>query len=483
MIRECNGKPYHGTPDIAVHQTKESSRMSASPFTNRIATGTDMRKVAVATVIGTTIEWYDFFLYANAAGLVFASLFFQPAGAQAGVLLSFATVGVSFLFRPLGAFLAGHFGDRIGRKAMLVWTLILMGGATTLIGVLPTYAQIGMLAPILLVLLRVLQGLSTGGEWGGAVLMAVEHAPEGRRGRMGAFPQMGVPLGMLLASGMLALMTGVISPGQAFIDWGWRVPFLLSFVLIVVGIIVRRTVEESPVFTELSQKRERTRMPAVQLFRKHWLLVILAALTFAGNNAAGYMTTGGFLQSYATTPVADGGHVGMERTPVLLAVAGSALVWLLFTWIGGALSDRIGRRNTYIIGWIVFLITVWLLFPFVNTGNAWLFFVGIALFTIGNGLTYGPQAAYFTELFPASIRYSGVSIAYAIGAILGGAFAPLISAWLVQVTGTSWAVAWYIAAVMVIAFAATLLLRDRTNVPLGLSAEKEGAPDPIYGLK
>lgn len=456
--------------------------MSAASTTQAV-TGPGMKKIAIATVIGTTIEWYDFFLYASAAGLVFATLFFQPAGPQAAVLLSFATVGVSFLFRPLGAFLAGHFGDRIGRKAMLVWTLILMGTATTLIGVLPTYSQIGILAPILLVLLRILQGVSTGGEWGGAVLMAVEHAPAKRRGRMGAFPQMGVPLGMLLASGTLALMTGVISPGEAFIEWGWRIPFLLSFILIVVGIIVRRTIEESPVFAELAQKTERTRMPAVQLFRKHWLLVILAALTFAGNSAAGYMTTGGFLQGYATTPVADGGLVGMERTPVLLAVAGSAVVWLLVTWFAGSLSDRIGRRNTYIIGWSVFLITVWLLFPLINTGNAWLFFLGIALFTIGNGLTYGPQAAYFTELFPASIRYSGVSITYAIGAVIGGAFSPLISAWLVQLTGTSVAVAWYIASVMVLAFIATLLLRDRTNIPLGLSAEEEQSVSPIYGAK
>ncbi len=457
--------------------------MSASPFTESVATGRDMRKVAIATVIGTTIEWYDFFLYANAAGLVFGALFFAQAGTGVATLLSFATVGVSFLFRPLGAFLAGHFGDRIGRKAMLVWTLVLMGAATTLIGVLPTYAQVGVLAPILLILLRILQGLATGGEWGGAVLMAVEHAPAGKRGRMGAFPQMGVPIGMLLASGMLALMTGVISPGDAFTEWGWRIPFLLSFILIVVGFIVRRSVQESPVFVELAAKRDRTKMPIVQLLRKHWLLVILAALTFAGNNAAGYMTTGGFLQSYATTPIASGGHVGMETTPVLLAVAASALVWLLFTWIGAAVSDRIGRRNTYIIGWIAFLITIWFLFPFVNTGSAWLMFVGIALFTIGNGFTYGPQAAYFTELFPASIRYSGVSISYAIGAILGGAFAPLISSWLVQQTGTSWAVAWYMAVVMVIAFAATLLLRDRTNIPLGMSAEKEQSESPIYGVK
>jgi len=442
----------------------------------------ELRRVAFATVIGTTIEWYDFFLYANAAGLVFGALFFEPAGPAAATLLSFATVGISFLFRPLGAFLAGHYGDKIGRKAMLVVTLILMGVATTLIGVLPTYAQIGIAAPILLVLLRVLQGLSTGGEWGGAVLMAVEHAPAGRRGRMGAFPQMGVPLGMLLASGVLALMTGVISPGDAFVEWGWRIPFLLSFVLVVVGMVVRRKVEESPVFTELAVKRERSRMPIVELFRKHWLLVILAALTFAGNNAAGYMTTGGFLQNYATTPIADGGHVGMDRTPVLLAVAGSAAVWLLFTWLGASVSDRIGRRNTYIVGWIVFLVTVWFLFPLVETGSAWLFFVGIALFTIGNGFTYGPQAAYFTELFPASIRYSGVSIAYAIGAILGGAFAPLISAWLVQATGTSRAVAWYMAGIMTLAFAATLLLRDRTDIPLGPDAEEAQSVSPIYGV-
>jgi len=458
--------------------TTGTTGTAAAPTTER----RELRRVAFATVIGTTIEWYDFFLYANAAGLVFGALFFEPAGPAAATLLSFATVGISFLFRPLGAFLAGHFGDKIGRKSMLVITLILMGVATTLIGVLPTYAQIGIAAPIMLVALRILQGLSTGGEWGGAVLMAVEHAPTGRRGRMGAFPQMGVPLGMLLASGVLALMTGVISPGDAFMEWGWRVPFLLSFVLVIVGMVVRRKVEESPVFTELAVKRERSRMPIVELFRKHWLLVILAALTFAGNNAAGYMTTGGFLQNYATTPLAEGGHVGMERTPVLLAVAGSAAVWLLFTWLGARVSDRIGRRNTYIIGWIAFLVTVWLLFPMVETGSAWLFFLGIALFTVGNGFTYGPQAAYFTELFPASIRYSGVSIAYAIGAILGGAFAPLISAWLVQATGTSRAVAWYMAGIMTVAFAATLLLRDRTNIPLGPDAEDAQSVSPVYGV-
>ncbi|MCB1273538.1 MAG: MHS family MFS transporter [Leucobacter sp.] len=433
----------------------------------------ELRRVAAATVIGTTIEWYDFFLYASAAGLVFGELFFKPAGPQAATIISFATVGVSFLFRPLGAFLAGHFGDKLGRKAMLVATLILMGAATTLIGVLPTFEQVGILAPILLMLLRVLQGLSTGGEWGGAVLMAVEHAPDGQRGRMGAFPQIGVPIGLLLASGVLALMTGVISPGEAFLEWGWRIPFLLSVVLVVVGFVVRRAVEESPVFAEISERKEQTRVPVVQLFKKHWLLVLFAALTFAGNNAAGYMTTGGYIQNYATMPLADGGLVGMERTPVLLAVAGAAVVWLVVTFAAGVVSDRIGRKRTYIIGWVAFLAVIFFLFPMVNTGNVWILFIGLSLFAIGNGFTYGQQAAYFAELFPASIRYSGVSITYAIGAIIGGAFAPMISAWLVAETGSATSVAFYIAGVMVVAFAATLLLRDRTDIPLGHEHEDE----------
>ena len=446
-----------------------------SQTTAKTANPRELRRVAAATVIGTTIEWYDFFLYASAAGLVFAKLFFEPAGPQAATIIAFATVGVSFLFRPLGAFLAGHFGDRIGRKSMLVITLILMGAATTLIGVLPTYDQVGMLAPILLMALRILQGLSTGGEWGGAVLMAVEHAPTEQRGRMGAFPQIGVPIGLLLASGVLALMTGVISPGEQFLEWGWRVPFLLSFVLIVVGIIVRRAVEESPVFTEISERKEQTKIPIVELFRKHWLLVVLAALTFAGNNAAGYMTTGGYIQNYATMPLADGGLVGMERTPVLLAVAGASVVWLIMTFAAGTISDRIGRKKTYIFGWIAFLAVIFVLFPLVNTGNVWLMFLGLSLFAIGNGFTYGQQAAYFAELFPASIRYTGVSITYAIGAILGGAFAPMIAAWLVASTGSATAVAFYIAAVMVIAFVATLVLRDRTGIPLG--AENQEAQE------
>lgn len=446
--------------------------------TGTIATSTDRRRVVFATIVGTTVEWYDFFIYASAAGLVFGSLFFAPAGEGFAQVLSFITVGISFLFRPFGAFLAGHFGDKYGRRLVLMVTLILMGVATTLVGLLPTYAAIGMAAPILLVLLRILQGISAGGEWGGAVLMAVEHAPKARRGVFGASPQMGVPLGLLLASGMLALMA-VIAPGDAFVQWGWRVPFLLSFVLIVIGYYIRRRVEESPVFAELAERKEETRMPIVALFRTHTLLVVIAALVFAGNNAVGYMTTGGYIQRYATDPK---GPIGLATADVLGAVTLSAVTWLVFTFLSGWISDRIGRRTTYIIGWLAQLAGVFLLFPLVNTGSIVLLTLGLVVLTVGLGFTYGPQAALYAELFPASIRFSGVSISYAIGAILGGAFAPTIAQAIVQATGSTTGVTWYLAGMTLLGLIATLLLRDRSGIPLGPDHEAEQTVSPIRGL-
>ncbi len=431
---------------------------------------TNQRRVAFATIIGTTIEWYDFFIYATAAGLIFANLFFEPAGSQIGLLFSFASVGISFLFRPLGAFLAGHFGDKIGRRAMLVLTLALMGASTTLIGVLPTYETAGIIAPVMLLLLRILQGISAGGEWGGAVLMAVEHAPANRRGRAGAFPQLGVPLGMLLASAMMALMTGVISPGEQFVAWGWRVPFLVSFILIVVGYFIRRSVDESPVFEEIAQKKAQTRVPIVVLFKKHWLLVLIAALVFAGNNAAGYMTTGGFLQAYMTDPE---GPVGFNRTQVLLAVSFGAVMWFIFTLLSGVVADRIGRKRTYQIGFVSQLLCIFPLFWLVNTASLPLLYVAFALFAVGLGFSYGPQAALYSELFPASVRFSGVSISYAFGAILGGAFAPMIATALVQATGGTDAVAWYLVGLTVISLVAVSLIRDRRGIDLSISNQAE----------
>jgi MFS family permease len=468
--------------------------MSASPGspltpTGTIATAVDRRRVVVATVIGTTVEWYDFFIYAFAAATVFATLFFEPMGAEFAQIVSFFSVGVSFLFRPLGAFLAGHFGDKLGRRPMLVITLLLMGGATTLVGLLPTHAVIGIWAPILLILLRVIQGISAGGEWGGAVLMAVEHAPRTKRGLFGASPQIGVPIGLLLASMVLAVVEG-LAPGvpagsnialqdTAFGQWGWRIPFLLSIVLIGVGYWVRSRVSESPVFTEIAERRAETRMPIVKLLRHHLLLVIVAALVFAGNNAVGYMTTGSYVQHYATDAK---GPIKLDPGPVFWVVALSGVTWLVFTWFGGWISDKIGRRTTYIAGWILQLVGVFLLFPLTNVGTVGSLAGALVILTVGLGLTYGPQAALYSELFPASIRFSGVSISYAIGAIIGGAFSPLIAQAIFQTTGSTSGITWYLAGMTVVGLIATLLLRDRTGIPLGPEHETDQAKNPIYGL-
>ncbi len=430
---------------------------------------TSLRRIAFATIIGTTIEWYDFFIYATSAGLVFAQLFFQPAGGELGLLFSLATVGISFLFRPLGAFLAGHFGDVIGRRAVLVITLVLMGAATTLIGVLPTYAQIGIAAPIMLLVLRILQGLSAGGEWGGAVLMAVEHAPADRRGRAGSWPQLGVPLGFLLASGMTALMTGLISPGAAYLEWGWRVPFLVSIVLIAVGFVIRRSVEESPVFTEIAERGAQSSVPVLELFRRHWHLVLLAALVFAGNGTLGYMTTGGFLNNYAINVQQ------IDTTAVLIAAAFAALVWFGSTLLAGILADTIGRRTTFLLGFALQALIVFPVFWLVDHGGLPGLYAALVLISTSLGLTYGPLAAWYSEIFPASVRFSGVSITYALGAILGGAFAPLIAQMLLESTGSTIAVSAYLLLASLLGGAATLCLRDRSGIPLGPDHEAEQA--------
>ncbi|MCK7636473.1 MFS transporter [Corynebacterium pygosceleis] len=439
---------------------------------------TEHRRVAAATIIGTAIEWYDYFLYAMAAALVFRQLMFSGLSSGASTIVAFLTVGISFLFRPLGAFLAGHYGDKIGRRKVLMLTLIVMGTATALIGLLPTYETIGAASPILLITLRIIQGISAGGEWGGAVLMAVEHAPAHQRGIYGACPQIGVPAGLLLASGVLAVMSQ-IAPGDAFLAWGWRVPFLLSFLLIAVGAWIRHSVEESPVFVEMAELAETESAPVKTLFRNHFPLVVVAALIFAGNSAVGYMTTGGYIQGYATDPE---GPVGLSRDDVLWAVTGSAVTWLIFTLFAGWLSDRIGRRTSYIIGFILQFLGVLVVFPLVNTANVGLFFLGIGFLTLGLGLTYGQQAALYAEIFPASIRFSGVSISYAIGAIVGGAFAPMIAAWLFQTTGTTTAVTVYLGGMTLIGLAAVLSLRDRSGIPLGPEHEAEQNVSPIRWL-
>lgn len=437
-----------------------------------VSSARERRKVVAASVIGTTIEWYDFFIYAFAANLVLAKLFFEPAGEGMMQILSLLTIGLSFLFRPLGAFLAGHFGDKLGRQPMLVITLLLMGVATVGIGLLPTYDAIGLAAPVILILLRILQGLSAGGEWGGAVLMSVEHAPKGKRGLFGIFPQLGVPFGMLLASAMLALMR-VVAPGEAFEEWGWRVPFLFSVVLIVVGFIIRKTVDESPVFSEIKETRQQESAPIVQVFKMHLPLVILSALLFAGNNAVGYMLTGGYVQGLASRPEDQGG-LGYDPVQVQLAVLASAVVWAIFTFLSGPLSDRYGRKPIMNLGWIVQALGVIPLFQFVFNGGVGGVLLGTSLLAVGLGLTYGPAAVWFAETFPASVRYSGISISYALGGVIGGAFAPTIAQILLQSFGSTWAIVVYLLFMTSLGLLASLLLKDRSNIPLDLEFERSG---------
>lgn len=448
--------------------------MSTQTVSTKRSMTREQKRVLGATLVGTTVEWYDFFIYANAAAIIFASQYFGPVGEenpQLAQLLSYASVGISFLFRPLGAVIAGWVGDRYGRRMVLMITLGLMGLATTLIGLLPTYATVGVWAPIMLIVLRILQGVSAGGEWGGAALMAVEHAPTPRRGLFGAYPQIGVPLGMLLASAILGLFSLLLTTEQ-FHAWGWRVPFLLSFVLIFIGYYIRRKVAETPVFQELQESAAQAKTPLRQLFQDDWKTVIKAALTFAGNNAAGYMITGGFVLGYVTTT-----H-GVSESNMLLLVSVAAACWIVTTLFGGVMSDRIGRRPTYLVGFGFQLVWAIPMFLMIGTGNMWLIVLAVLVFTIPIGLSYGPQSAMYSELIPSRTRLSGVSISYALGAIVGGAFAPTIAQYLLGATGWIGAVGVYLLLMAVISGLVVLSIRKE---PRGtpLTPQQEGVSEIV----
>src|SRR5690625_3134597 len=443
--------------------------MSTQTVSTKRSMTREQKRVLGATLVGTTVEWYDFFIYANAAAIIFASQYFGPVGEenpQLAQLLSYASVGISFLFRPLGAVIAGWVGDRYGRRMVLMITLGLMGLATTLIGLLPTYATVGIWAPIMLILLRIVQGVSAGGEWGGAALMAVEHAPTPRRGLFGAYPQIGVPLGMLLASGILGLFSLLLTDGQ-FQAWCWRVPFLFSFVLIFIGYYIRQKVAEPPVLQALQKNAAQARTPRRQLFQVDWKTVLKAALAFAGNNAAGYMVTGGFVLGYVTTT-----H-GVSQSQMLLLVSVAAACWIVTTLFGGMISDRIGRRPTYLVGFGFQLVWAIPMFLMIGTGNMWLIIVAVLVFTIPIGLSYGPQSAMYSEMFPSRTRLSGVSISYAIGAILGGAFAPTIAQYLVDSTGWIGSVGVYLVIMAIISGSAILTIREPRGAPLTPAQEEE----------
>ncbi|MDF1503346.1 MFS transporter [Roseisolibacter sp. H3M3-2] len=421
----------------------------------------EKRRVVLASAVGTTIEWYDFFIYSTSAALVFGSQFFSSLDPATAQLAAMATLGVTFLIRPLGSVVAGHYGDRLGRKKMLVLTLGVMGAATVGVGLLPTYAQAGIWAPVLLVLMRCLQGFSAGGEWAGAALMAVEHAPPRQRAWYGSSSQIGTPLGLILANGVVLTMVSTTTE-QQFLAWGWRIPFLLSVVLIFVGFYIRNRVSESPVFAAMKAQARTERAPIGELLREHKRAVVLAGGTFLANNMVGYIFLS-FLLSYATTTL------GMARGTVLGMVIAGSVVWFFAILFGGWISDRIGARRIFLVGFALML--AWCL-PFMwlvdrrSPGALALAVVGL---TITKGLTYGGQSALYAGLFPTRVRYSGASLAYALGAILGGGFAPVIATYLVQRTGTGMSVGLYMLAATAVSLLCTVMIRrsDMVGLPHG----------------
>ncbi len=411
-----------------------------------------IRHVILASFIGTTIEWYDFFLYGTAAALVFNKLFFPNVSPLTGTLSAFGTFAVGFIARPFGGVIFGHFGDRIGRKSMLICSLLIMGIATFVIGLLPTYETIGIMAPTLLVVMRFAQGIGVGGEWGGAVLMAVEHSTGKNRGFHGSWPQMGVPAGLLLSTLVFSFFSSTLSEAQ-FLTWGWRVPFLLSFVLIGVGLFVRLRILETPAFLQVKQDRSESHRPIVDVLKKHSRNVLLGiGMRFAENGTFYILTV--FVLSYGEA------HLKLPRSTLLTGVILSAVIGLFTTPAYGALSDRIGRRPVYLGG---ALFTLFFAFPFfwlLNTRSSSLIWLAIVLgVNLGHDAMYGPQAAFFSELFGTRVRYTGVSLSYQLSSVFAGGFAPLIATALLARFGSS-AVATYVAVMALISVVSTLLATE-----------------------
>jgi len=416
---------------------------SAASSTNR---------VILASFIGTTIEWYDFFLYGTAAALVFNKLFFPTIEPHAGTMAAFATYAVGFFARPFGGVIFGHFGDRLGRKSMLVTTLMMMGVATALIGVLPTYEQAGLLAPVLLVLLRFVQGLGVGGEWGGAVLMAVEHGHAGRRGMQASWVQAGVPVGLLLATAAFHLCSSM--PGAAFLSWGWRVPFLLGMLLMGVGLFIRLHVLESPVFTAMKAAREPAPMPILEVLGKQWRNVILAMGARFAENAFFYILTV-LVLSYGTQ------QLHLAEATLLNGVMLGCVFQLVAIPFFGALSDRVGRRPVYLGGALFLTLFAFPFFWLVDTKSTAAVWLAITVGLVGHAAMYGPQAAFFAELFGTRVRYTGASLGYQLASPLAGGLAPFIASKLLEWSGGKpWPIAVYLIAMGVITLVSVWLAAE-----------------------
>jgi metabolite-proton symporter len=407
------------------------------------------RRAVIASTVGTTIEWYDFFLYNTASALVFPALFFPHQAAYTGILLSFGTQFVGFAARPVGAAIFGHFGDRIGRKAMLVTTLMLMGISTFLIGVLPTYSAIGYAAPVLLTLLRIAQGLGVGGEWGGSVLLSMEWGVPTRRGLMASWPQLGVPMGLLLSTGAVRLLTSWT--GASFDNWGWRIPFLISLVLVAVGLYVRLRVLETPEFEDVRQRRAVVRYPLFQVLRRQWGQVLSSAFVRMSEQAPFYLFTV-FVLTYTTT------KLKLTRNDVLNDVLIAAAIGLLTVPLFGHLSDRIGRRLVYGTGIVLTAVYAFPYFGLLNTKTTGLVLLGVILSLVFHDMQYGPQAALIAESFGPDVRYSGAGLGYQLASVIAGGPAPLIATRILEKTGSSTGISFYIIGCCVLAMVALLFM-------------------------
>ena len=407
------------------------------------------RRAVVASTVGTTIEWYDFFLYGTAAALVFPKLFFPDSSAYVGVLAAFGTQFVGFAARPIGAAIFGHYGDRFGRKSALVTTLMLMGVGTFLIGCLPTHATIGFMAPVLLTLLRLIQGIGVGGEWGGSVLLSMEWGSAKRRGFMASWPQLGVPLGLLASTGMVKLMSNVA--GDSFETWGWRVPFLLSAVLVGVGLYVRLRVMDSPDFAAVKKTQTVVKQPVLEVIRTQPREILTSAFVRMSEQAPFYLFIT-FVLAYGTK------KVGFTKDELLTDTMIAATLGLISVPFFGFLSDLIGRRLMYGIGIVSTAIFAFPYFGLLNTKVAGMALLAIVISLVVHDMQYGPQAALIAENFGTNVRYSGAGLGYQLASVIAGGPAPLIATWILKNTGSSIGISWYIVGCCVVSMIALILM-------------------------